>query len=61
MPRRRDPSTLSKGEQLFRFRKRYATTFDIPIDDVEERTYPDGETVIWAPKHPEFPEWSTGK
>lgn len=44
--------------EAFKLRKRYAHAFDVPIDEIEEHEYPNGEVEIW---YGELPRWSTGE
>jgi hypothetical protein len=44
---------------LAKLRQRYAKHFGVPLDDVEEREYPD-DCVVSCPKRPDLPEWSLG-
>ncbi len=42
-----------------KLRLKFSRVFKISLEDIDVREYPD-DTIVWAPKHPDFPEWSLG-
>ena len=44
-----------------KLRRKYATTFDLPIDAVEVQEWPDDDATVGCPSRPDLPTWGTGQ